>query len=93
MVGVMIMSLILDKKILDKHNSSIACAEIRKNIPRDLLPFITVLLQDSGYVTISPLELTRPDWDRLNKKINRMAGIWVSGSRSGHWSIPYTNIK
>ena len=92
MVGV-IMSLILDKKILDKHNSSTACAEIRKNIPRDLLPFITVLLQDSGYVTISPIELTRPDWDRLNEKINRMGGIWVSGHRSGHWSIPYSSIS
>jgi len=87
------MSLIMDKKIRYRRNSMTACAEIRKNIPGDLFPFITVLLQDSGYVTISPRELTRPDWDRLNEKINRMGGIWISGQLSGHWSIPYSCIS
>ena len=33
--------------------------EVQKHLPQDLLPKVTMLLQDPGYVTISSRELTR----------------------------------
>lgn len=90
MVVVMTMSLIIDKKNQDNYNSRTACAEIRKNLPYDLLPFITVLLQDSGYVTIKPRRINHPNWIRVNEKVKQMGGIWVSNGRFSHWSISYS---
>ena len=44
-------------------------AELRKHLPDDLLPKVRILLQETGYVTISPLELTRSEWCRFNEKV------------------------
>jgi len=43
--------------------------ELKKHLPVDLLPKVTILLQDSGYVTISPIELNTYDWRRFNEKV------------------------
>jgi hypothetical protein len=39
--------------------------EMQRYLPRDLLSKVTILLQDSGYVTIKPKKLTRPEWRRF----------------------------
>ena len=70
-------------------NARLACSEVRKLLPEELLPYVTVLFQDSGYVTISSRGLIRPDWIRLNDRVRRLGGIWVSKSKYSHWSIPY----
>jgi hypothetical protein len=63
--------------------------EMRKHLPIDLIQKVTILLQDSGYVTISPKELTRPEWRQFNEKVKQMGGLWISNIRArGHWSIP-----
>ena len=66
------------------------CAQVKKYLPPDLQPKVTILLQDSGYVTISPRVLSRPDWRRLNESIKQLGGIWVSNGRFSHWSIPFS---
>ena len=81
-----------EEKGNEKTSSSFARSEVIKFLPQDLLSKITIFLQDSGYVTISPRDITRPEWDKLNESVNRMGGIWVSGHRSGHWSIPYSRL-
>ena len=63
---------------------------MEKFLPVDLLTEVTVLLQDSGYVTISPRELTKPDWLRINESVKEMGGVWVSNDRFSHWSIPFS---
>lgn len=84
-----------DKKEIrkDEPSSRFACGEVEKNLAQDLLPQLTVLLQDSGYVTISPRVLTRADWNRINKKVRQMGGIWVSNERYNHWSIPFSRTQ
>jgi hypothetical protein len=77
----------------DEHSPGFACAEVRKHLPQDLLSQITVLLQDSGYVTISPRVLTRADWNRINEKVGQMGGLWVSDQRYNHWSIPFARTS
>jgi hypothetical protein len=78
----------------DEPSSRFACTEVRKHLPQDLLSQVTVLLQDSGYVTISPRVLTRPDWYRIDEKVRQMGGLWVSNERYNHWSIPFSrNIE
>jgi len=74
----------------DKLNSRVVCAKVKKLLPQDLLPQVTVLLQDSGYVTISSGSLTRPDWHRIDEKVRQMGGIWVSSGRNKYWSIPFS---
>ena len=60
--------------------------EVKKHLPEDLLSRVTILLQDSGYVTISPRELTRDDWRRFNEKVKQMGGLWIlEGAR---WLVP-----
>ena len=78
------------EKNQDERSSRFACAEVRKHLPQDLLPQVTVLLQDSGYVTISPRELSRLDWRNMNEKVKQMGGLWVSNDRYSHWSIPFS---
>jgi hypothetical protein len=78
------------EKNQDEHSSRFACAEVRKYLPQDLLSQITVLLQDSGYVTISPRELSRLDWCNINEKVKQMGGLWVSNGRYSHWSILFS---
>ena len=73
----------------DMSNARLACSEVRKLLPEELLPYVTVLFQDSGYVTISSRGLMRPDWIRINDRVRRLGGIWVSNSKYSHWSIPY----
>jgi len=88
-------------------SSSFARAEVQKYLPQDLLRKVTILLQDSGYVTISPRELTRhelkrydwgrqltrSDWGRFNEKVKQMGGLWISNVRFSHWSIPFSRAN
>jgi len=64
--------------------------EMKKHLPGDLLSKVTILLQDSGYVTISPTELTRYDWRRFNEKVKQMGGLWIFNGRLSRWSIPWS---
>jgi len=64
--------------------------EMQKHLPEELLPKVTILLQDSSYVTISPIELTRPEWRRFNEKVKQMGGLWILDGARAHWSIPWS---
>jgi hypothetical protein len=64
--------------------------ELRKYLPGDLLPKVTILLQDSGYVTISPIKLTRYEWRRFDEKVKQMGGLWTFDHARAHWSIPWS---
>ena len=65
--------------------------EMKKHLPEDLLLKVTVLLQESGYVTISPIDLTRYEWRRFNEKVKQMGGLWIFDTRAhAHWSIPWS---
>jgi hypothetical protein len=64
--------------------------EIQEHLPEDLLPNVTILLQDTGYVTISPIKLSRYDWRRFNEKVKQMGGLWLFNSGRAHWSIPWS---
>ena len=64
--------------------------EMQNHLPEDLLPKVTIFLQDSGYVTISPIELTGYDWHRFNEKVKQMGGLWILGGARAHWSIPWS---
>jgi len=64
--------------------------EMKKYLPVDLLPKVTILLQDTGYVTISPIELTRYEWRQFNEKVQQMGGIWLWDGVRAHWSIPWS---
>ena len=70
-----------------------ARAEVRKLLPQDLLPLVTVLFQGSGYVSISPKHLSRLDWRMLNKKVRQMGGLWISNDRFSRWSIPFSSSR
>jgi hypothetical protein len=65
-------------------------AEMQKHLPEDLLPKVTILLQDSGYVTISPIILNRYEWRRFNEKVKQMGGLWLFDGGRAHWSIPWS---
>jgi hypothetical protein len=65
--------------------------EVKKHLPEDLLSNVTILLQDSGYVTISPRELTRSDWRRFNEQVKQMGGLWILKGARAHWSIPWSH--
>jgi hypothetical protein len=65
--------------------------EMQRYLPSDLLCKVTILLQDSGYVTISPIKLTRPEWRRFNEKVKQMGGIWIFDGARARWSIPWSN--
>jgi len=64
--------------------------EVQKHLPEDLLPNVTILLQDTGYITISPIELTGYDWRRFNEKVKQMGGLWLFDGARAHWSIPWS---
>jgi hypothetical protein len=64
--------------------------EVKKHLPEDLLSKVTILLQDSGYITISPRGLTRGDWRRFNEKVKQMGGLWILEGSRAHWSIPWS---
>jgi hypothetical protein len=63
--------------------------ELKKHLPVDLLPKVTILLQDTGYVTISPIELNGDEWRRFNVKVKQMGGLWTFDYSRAHWSIPW----
>ena len=76
----------------NEPSSILECSEIRKFLPQDLLSHVTVMYQGSGYITISPHELSGLDWPRMNKQVKRIGGIWISNKNRSHWSIPLTKI-
>ena len=61
---------------------------IMKQLPLYILQKVTVLIQESGYVSISPKGLSKPDWLLVNEKVKEMGGFWVSSGGYNHWSIP-----
>ena len=61
---------------------------IMKQLPRHVLPKLTVLIQESGNVSISPKRLTKTDWLLVNDKVKEMSGSWVPSGGYNHWSIP-----
>jgi len=63
---------------------------VQKHLPEDLLPKVTILLQDTGYVTISPIELTKYEWRQFNEKVKQMGGLWIFDGARAHWSIPWS---
>ena len=73
-------------------NSRTVFSEVLGYLPKDLLTGVTILLQDSGYVSVKPIRLTRADWYRLDRSVKKMGGIWVSNTRFSHWSIPLTRL-
>ena len=78
------------KDIKNEHISKLACAEVQKHLPQDLLPQVTVLFQESGYVTISSRDLSRKDWRNMNGKVKRLGGLWIPKGRFSQWSIPFS---
>jgi len=64
-------------------------AEMKKHLPEDLLHKVTILLQDTGYVTISTVNLKGLDWHRFDEKVKQMGGLWVFKGARAHWSIPW----
>jgi hypothetical protein len=74
------------KKMMNFNNKT----ELRKYLPGDLLPKVTILLQGSGYVTISPIELTGYEWRRFDEKVKQMGGLWIFDGARAHWSIPWS---
>ena len=76
-----------------RPDSKTVFSDVIKYIPNDLLTGITILLQDSGYITIRPIKLARMDWYRLDRSVKKMGGVWVRGARLSHWSIPLTRLN
>ncbi|MBC8274574.1 MAG: hypothetical protein H8E40_06375 [Chloroflexi bacterium] len=74
------------EKMMNFNNKT----EVQKHLPEDLLTKVTILLQDTGYVTISPIELTKYDWRRFNEKVKQMGGLWTLDGARAHWSIPWS---
>jgi hypothetical protein len=73
-------------------NSKTVFSEVLGYLPKDLLTEVTILFQDSGYVSIKPIRLARADWYRLDRSVKKMGGIWISNTRFSHWSIPLTHL-
>jgi hypothetical protein len=74
------------EKMMNFNNKT----EMKKHLPEDLLPKVTILLQDSGYVTISPIVLNRDEWRRFNERVKQMGGLWLFDYARAHWSIPWS---
>jgi hypothetical protein len=79
-----------EKNHSGRPDSKTVFSDVIKYLPNDLLTGITILLQDTGYITIRPIKLARMDWYRLDRSVKKMGGIWVSGTSLSHWSIPLT---
>ncbi|MGD0802788.1 MAG: hypothetical protein ABSA11_01790 [Candidatus Bathyarchaeia archaeon] len=76
-----------------RPDSKTVFSDVIKYLPNDLLIGITILLQDTGYITIRPIKLARMDWSRLDRSVKKMGGIWVSSTSLSHWSIPLTRLN
>lgn len=83
----------VEKRSDGRPDSKSVFSEVLSYLPGDLLTGITILLQDTGYVTIRPIKLARADWYRLDRSVKKMGGVWVSGSGFSHWSIPLTRLN
>ena len=77
-----------EKNNSGRPDSKTVFSDVIRFLPNDLLTGITILLQDTGYITIRPIKLARMDWYRLDRSVKKMGGIWVSGTSLSHWSIP-----
>jgi len=77
----------------NEPSSMLVCSEVRKLLPQGLLSHVTVLYQDSGYITISPRVLSRLDWPKMNEHVKNMGGIWISNKKRSHWSIPFSRTS
>jgi hypothetical protein len=82
-----------EKNHSGRPDSKTVFSDVIKCLPNDLLTGITILLQDTGYITIRPIKLARMDWYRLDRSVKKMGGVWVSGTRLSHWSIPLTRLN
>ena len=51
------------------------------------------LPQRARYATLMLTQFTRRDWVRLNERVIRMGGLWISNSRFSHWSIPLSRAN
>ncbi len=76
-----------------RPDSRAVFSAVTSYLPTDLLTGITILIQDTGYVTIRPIKLARADWYRLDRSVKKMGGIWVRGVGLSHWSIPLTRLN
>jgi len=81
-----------NENLLGRPDSRAVFSEVLGYLPKDLLTEVTILLQDSGYVSVKPIRLARADWYRLDRIVKKMGGIWVSNTRFSHWSIPLTRL-
>ena len=77
-----------NEKLGGRPDSRLVFSEVLSFLPSDLLTGITILLQDTGYITIRPIKLARVDWYRLDRGVKKMGGVWVRGAGFSHWSIP-----
>jgi hypothetical protein len=77
----------MHEKMMNFNNKT----EVQKHLPEDLLNKVTILLQDSGYVTIRPRDMSRYEWRQFNEKVKHMGGLWIfEASAHSHWSIPWS---
>ena len=81
-----------DENQFGRPDSRTVFSEVLGYLPKDLLTEVTILLQDSGYVSVKPIRLARADWYRLDRIVKKMGGIWVRNTRFSHWSIPLTRL-
>lgn len=61
-----------------RFDSQRVFSEVLSYLPGDLLTCITILLQDTGYISIRPIKLTRADWYRLDRTVKKMGegNVW-----------------
>ena len=77
-----------NERLDGRPDSRTVFSEVLSYLPSDLLTGITILLQDTGYITIRPINMARVDWYRLDRSVKKMGGVWVRGVGFSHWSIP-----
>ena len=80
-----------EKNHSGRPDSKTVFSDVIKYLPNDLLTGITILLQDTDYITIRPIKLARMDWYRLDRSVKKMGGLWVPHAGFSHWSIPLTH--
>ena len=82
-----------ERNYSSRPDSKSVFSTVIRCLPNDLLTGITILLQDSGYITIRPIKLARMDWYRLDRSVKKMGGVWIRGSSLSHWSVPLTRLN
>jgi hypothetical protein len=83
-------TLVNERLIVGRPDSRSVFSDVLSYLPSDLLTGITILLQDTGYVTIKPIKMARSDWYRLDRSVKKMGGTWIREAGFSHWSIPLT---